>query len=355
MVDSDLLYQKEITIYCEESQFIFHKTVRDENNFNNQKQITYSFNKENCIVQKIDNFTPKHGMGHGVHTVLGIINAQTNYYLLAVSKATFMGKILDSRIFKVDELVYLSSVSRDNNNVIPQEDEKYINMVKDFLQRNTLYFSDSMDLTLTLQKTFTNSKDRIRNSSSIFPHTISHFCWNYNMAGKLDINGMENFVAPVINGFFSLRTIGDYLHEFNYVLIARKDSRRSGMRFLVRGCDNNGYVANFVETEEAIIVTNKKAINKIEILSYLQIRGSIPLLWKQTPNLQLNPVITPRDDYSLNSNAFRKHVNELVTNYGKTILVNLIDKANYQREIGEYFQNLSKEFKENKSIINIYV
>jgi hypothetical protein len=345
MVDSDLLYQKEITIYCEESQFIFHKTEKDENK-TNPRQFIYSFNKETHKVQKLNEYTPKLGTGREVYSILGIINGHHNYYLLGVSKATFMGKILNSRVFKIDELVFLSSVSRDNNNIIPPEDEKYLNMIRDFMERNTLYFSDSLDLTVSMQKTFSNSSTK--NSSFVFPHTIPHFCWNYAMARLLDINGMENFIAPVINGFLSLRTIGEYEQEFNYVLIARKDSRRSGMRFLVRGSDNNGNVANFAETEQIVIVTDKKEQKNIDILSYLQIRGSIPLLWKQTPNLQLNPVILPRDDYNLNSNVFRKHMSELVTHYGKTVLVNLIDKGNYQREIGEYFQNLAIEAKENK-------
>jgi len=246
-------------------------------------------------------------------------------------------------------LFYISSVSNDNNNVIPQEDYKYINMIKDFLQRNTLYFSDTMDLSISLQKTFTNNNNR--NSSFIFPYTIPHFCWNYNMTRSLDLNGMENFVAPVINGFFSLRTLSEYPGSFNFIIIARKDTRRSGMRYLVRGSDNNGNVANFVETEEAIVITNYKQQNKLEILSYLQIRGSIPLIWKQSPDIKYTPLIIPRDDYSLNANVFRKHITELVTNYGKTILVNLIDKKNNQGEIGDYFQNLAKEERENKSKI----
>jgi len=346
MVDSDLLYQKEITIYCEESQFIFHKSEKDSNK-SNHNQIIYSFNKETHKLNKLNEYSPKLGTGREVYSILGIINGHNNYYLLGVSKATFMGKILNSRIFKIDELAFFSSTSRDSYNFIPAEDEKYVNMIKDFMNRNTLYYSDSFDLTVSMQKTFSNTP--AKNSSFIFPHTIQHFCWNFGMARLLDISGMENFISPVINGFFSLRTISDYDQEFNYLLIARKDNRRSGMRFLVRGSDNNGNVANFAETEEIVIVTDKKEQKYIDLLSYLQIRGSIPLIWKQTPNLQLNPVIMPKDDYSLNFNVFRKHVNELITNYGKTVLVNLIDKGNYQREIGEYFQNLAKEAKENKS------
>jgi hypothetical protein len=85
-------------------------------------------------------------------------------------------------------------------------------------------------------------------------------------------------------------------------------------------------------------------------MSFLQIRGSIPLLWIQAPNLQLNPKIVPRQDHSENSKSFCKHVSECINNYGKTVFVNLIDKKNDQKNIGEYFNTLCRELKENKSM-----
>ena len=45
-------------------------------------------------------------------------------------------------------------------------------------------------------------------------------------------------------------------------------------RFCVRGVDDDGHVANFVETEQ--LVTLDKSCT-----SFLQIRGSVPLFWDQ--------------------------------------------------------------------------
>ena len=66
---------------------------------------------------------------------------------------------------------------------------------------------------------------------------------------------MNEFIFPVINGFFGARAIQKDNEEISendthFILIARKDDRRSGMRFLIRGTDSNGNVANFVESEE---------------------------------------------------------------------------------------------------------
>jgi len=66
-------------------------------------------------------------------------------------------------------------------------------------------------------------------------------------------------------------------------LIARKDIRRSGMRFLIRGADADGNIANCVEIEKILVY---KENDNIIINSFVQMRGGIPLLW--TKNQLLN-------------------------------------------------------------------
>ena len=44
----------------------------------------------------------------------------------------------------------------------------------------------------------------------------------------------------------------------------------------MRGVDDDGHVANFVETEQ--LVTIDKSCT-----SFVQIRGSVPLFWEQVP------------------------------------------------------------------------
>lgn len=47
----------------------------------------------------------------------------------------------------------------------------------------------------------------------------------------------------------------------------------------MRGTNDDGHVANFVETEQVIFLDN-------EITSYIQTRGSVPLFWEQ-PGVQV--------------------------------------------------------------------
>jgi hypothetical protein len=55
--------------------------------------------------------------------------------------------------------------------------------------------------------------------------------------------------------------------------------RCSCFRFNVRGCNDEGHVANFVETEQVIFLDK-------EVTSYVQTRGSVPLFWEQ-PGVQV--------------------------------------------------------------------
>ena len=88
-------------------------------------------------------------------------------------------------------------------------------MIKDFLKRNKLYFSDTLDLTCNQQALFSKQTTNYTPSSYIFPNMNSNFCWNYNCTRHLDVSGLEGFIYPIINGFVEVRTVSDYSEEFN--------------------------------------------------------------------------------------------------------------------------------------------
>ena len=58
--------------------------------------------------------------------------------------------------------------------------------------------------------------------------------------------------------------------------------QRTGTRMWRRGADLDGNVANFVETEQLLEANGYLA-------SYVQVRGSIPLLWEQIVDLTYKP------------------------------------------------------------------
>jgi hypothetical protein len=95
----------------------------------------------------------------------------------------------------------------------------------------------------------------------------------------------------VINGFVGIKEIGCIASQnFRFVLISRKLVKRQGVRYIVRGNDENGYSANFAETEELLFYKESEE-SQLQVLSYYIIRGSVPLYWSQNRDLKYNPIV----------------------------------------------------------------
>lgn len=71
------------------------------------------------------------------------------------------------------------------------------------------------------------------------------------------------------------------------ILIARRSRFFAGTRFLKRGVNEQGHVANEVETEQIVLDYHSNVVNTLgnlptaHITSFVQMRGSIPLYWCQ--------------------------------------------------------------------------
>jgi phosphatidylinositol 3,5-bisphosphate 5-phosphatase len=71
--------------------------------------------------------------------------------------------------------------------------------------------------------------------------------------------------------------------NLNVILIAKRSRHFAGTRYLKRGLNEEGRVANFVEVEQ-IVYTHHSKDDKPLVSSFVQVRGSIPLFWTQDPN-----------------------------------------------------------------------
>jgi len=102
----------------------------------------------------------------------------------------------------------------------------------------------------------------------------------------------------------------------------------------MRGVDEEGAAANFVETEQILAYNGEYA-------SYVQTRGSIPLYWSQYPTIRYKP--NPYVYRNLNHvEGFQNHLNSQLMYYGNQVLVNLIDKKGGEKSLGEAFENVHK-------------
>jgi len=86
----------------------------------------------------------------------------------------------------------------------------------------------------------------------MFPNSINYvhkFAFNHQMLKEFMEVQYAPFRTPVIYGFVSIQSIDA---STSFVLISRKDARRMGRRFVVRGLDREGNAANFCETEHIL-------------------------------------------------------------------------------------------------------
>jgi hypothetical protein len=65
------------------------------------------------------------------------------------------------------------------------------------------------------------------------------------------------------------------------MLISRRSRYRAGTRYKRRGLDEEGKCANYVETEQVIAMREHQ-------VSFVQVRGSVPLYWSQ-PGYKYRP------------------------------------------------------------------
>jgi len=99
--------------------------------------------------------------------------------------------------------------------------------------------------------------------------------------------------------------------------------------------DVEGNVANFNETEQLVWFKNNA------LASFVQIRGSIPMYWRQIINLKYKPQLEI-DDQTKSVQAAATHFSELTKIYGskEVVVVNLIDTKGYELKVGLAFKQV---------------
>lgn len=117
-------------------------------------------------------------------------------------------------------------------------------------------------------------------------------------------------------------------------LISRRSVKRAGVRYLRRGVDERGDVANFVESEFIVCVFGHH-------LSYVQCRGSVPIFWSQK-GYQLRPPLFIERSMEESLPAFSTHISQLLSIYNSPLLlVNLVDQMGREADLGEaYLQHV---------------
>ncbi|KLU83662.1 synaptojanin 2 [Magnaporthiopsis poae ATCC 64411] len=209
--------------------------------------------------------------------------------------------------------------------------------VQKLLSNGSFYYSTDFDVTNRLQ-------DRSVDASTFdIDNFDESFLWNSYMIDPLvqfrsrlmprDREALDaaRFLTSAIRGFCLTMTIPQSsapLRESRagmpsyLTVISRLSCRRAGTRFNSRGIDDDGNVANFVETET--IYWSPSGV----VFSYAQVRGSVPIFWEQTAGLlpgHQKITITRSPDGT--QPAFNKHFEELEQTYGAVHVINLLSES----------------------------
>ncbi|KAI9370004.1 SacI homology domain-containing protein [Aspergillus egyptiacus] len=172
------------------------------------------------------------------------------------------------------------------------------------LDKDVVWNAYMIEPLLVFRSHISPREKRVLDSSQILTCVIRGFC------GTLAIPATINILSSVRTRLPSMLT-----------LISRLSSRRAGTRFNARGIDDDGHVANFVETETILWLPPDI------VFSYVQVRGSVPIFWEQaTGFLPGQQKIEVTRSIEATQHAFDKHVESLELEYGAVHVVNLLSE-----------------------------
>lgn len=134
----------------------------------------------------------------------------------------------------------------------------------------------------------------------------------------------QRWRTPIIQGYFYVEE-QDILEgtTIKIGILSRRQYKRGGTRLNARGIDDEGYVGNYVETESFLILQDILYI-------FTQVRGSIPLFWKQEG---LKGMVKFKRDPANSLKAVRKHFKHISEDYSRILMVNLLKEKSEREEM----------------------
>ncbi|KAL8717561.1 MAG: hypothetical protein Q9225_005210 [Loekoesia sp. 1 TL-2023] len=298
--------------------------------------------------------------------ILGIIKLRLDKYIIVITKAQPMGRLKGHMVYKIIATEFLPLRERTLHD--PDEDT-YLTLLKTLLKTGPMYFSYSLDITNSFQRQASSNP-----SQALWQRADDRFFWNkFIQSDLIDFatgasglrhhgahqTGADPFILPVMFGMMRITTTHIKSTPLTFALITRRSRHRAGTRYLTRGIDEHGHVANFNETEQIVVLDDgTRGMGGIgseagmqhgtkggfdgqdmQVLSYVQTRGSVPVYWAEvstlryTPDLQIRGVETAVD-------AAKHHFDEQIRIYGDNYLVNLVNQRGREDRVKKAYEQM---------------
>ena len=290
-------------------------------------------------------------------------------YIIVITKAQPMGRLKGHMVYKVVATEFLPLRERTLHD--PDEDT-YLTLLKTLLKTGPMYFSYSFDITNSFQRQASSN-----HSLALWQRADDRFFWNkFIQSDLIDFAtgvtgasglrqhgtyqiGVDPFILPVMFGMMKITTTRIKSTPLTFALITRRSRHRAGTRYLTRGIDEHGHVANFNETEQIVLLNDGTSgvggiggdgsmqngkiggfdAQDMQVMSYVQTRGSVPVYWAEvstlryTPDLQVRGVETAVD-------AAKLHFDEQIKVYGDNYLVNLVNQKGREIRVKTAYEQL---------------
>lgn len=236
--------------------------------------------------------------------VYGMVTMNQSSYIIFVVAAIERGLMHEHMVYEVKD-VEVVQVRRGDLEDFSNE----VRNLRDFFRVTGIYFS-----IYPLHRTISVSKGH----DTDFLFNLLPLKRFFKYVGEAGVP----FSMHCIQGFFGAADV----ESVSLRLISRRSWRRTGARYFCRGSDTLGYVSNYVETEQIVY-------DKEKTVSYLQIRGSIPLMWRHVLGREYNPKILVNDKKIL-------HIADkiLEDKYGRVLYLNLIRDAGYEKTLYDVYE-----------------
>ncbi|QRV74438.1 polyphosphoinositide phosphatase [Ceratobasidium sp. AG-Ba] len=321
------------------------------------------------------------------HGIVGFVRFTAGWYIVLITKRSVRALMGGHYIYHCEETaIYKICPTMKVDN--PNEEARLLSLFRAVDLSRNFYFSYTYDVTSTLQHNMIKFSYKDCPQISKTPYFNDRYAWNHYLlsnafdlhednGGLGDWKSKSPWVIPMIYGHVDQAKLSVFGRTIYVTLIARRSRHFAGVRYLKRGVDEEGNVANEVETEQIVSEATttgfygppsrsgregtdhpRSRVPNPRYTSYVQHRGSIPIFWTQdTTNLNPKPPIeiTVVDPYYAPA---ARHFDRLFARYGTPIMVlNLIKsqepqprESKLRAEFGECINYLNQFLPPDKKI-----
>lgn len=152
----------------------------------------------------------------------------------------------------------------------------------------------------------------------------------------------DTWILPVVQGFIQVEQCVIDNECYMLALVSRRSRYRAGTRYKRRGVNEDGHVANYVETEQILSFRQHQ-------MAFTQIRGSVPVYWSQAGYKYRPPPRLDREEGEIQL-AFEKHFDNELALYNSVCIINLVEQSGKEKVIFDAYANHVCKYDSDKLI-----